>query len=89
MSLQNALPATGRVALDFYQSYNVDLRGILAQIIIGLIVALVLYPSHINSDAHLSTATVNKKGNEKGIIFISTLITSHKFHLFLSMLYWS
>ena len=45
--------------------------------------------SRINSDAHLSTATVNKKGNEKGIIFISTLITSHKFHLFLSMLYWS
>ena len=44
VSLQNALPAPRRVALDFFQPYNVDLRGILAQIIVGLIVALVLYP---------------------------------------------
>ncbi|WP_241078376.1 hypothetical protein [Natranaerofaba carboxydovora] len=42
--MQNALPATGRVSLDFFQPYSVGLRGILAQIIIGMIVALVLYP---------------------------------------------
>lgn len=44
VNLQNVLPAGGRVALDFFQPYNVDLRGILAQIIIGMIVALILYP---------------------------------------------
>src|SRR5690554_1470331 len=44
LHMQNALPAVGRVGLDLFQPYSIDFRGILAQIIIGALIALVLYP---------------------------------------------
>ncbi len=44
LNIQHALPATGRVALDFFEPYSLSLNETLAQVIIGAVMALVLYP---------------------------------------------
>ena len=44
LTIQNALPAPGRVALDFFQPYALGVREIAAQVLVGGVIALVLYP---------------------------------------------
>ena len=44
LNIQQALPAAGRVALDFFEPYSLSLNETLAQVIIGAVMALVLYP---------------------------------------------
>lgn len=44
LKIQNALPASGRVGLDFFEPYSVSITGTLEQAIIAAIMALVLYP---------------------------------------------
>ncbi len=44
LNIQNALPASGRVGLDFFQPYSISITGTLEQAIIAAIMALVLYP---------------------------------------------
>ncbi len=44
LNIQHALPAAGRVALDFFEPYSLSLNETLAQVIIGAVMALVLYP---------------------------------------------
>jgi len=48
LQVQNALPASGRVGLDFFAPYSISLTGTLAQLIIGAVTALVLYPFYEN-----------------------------------------
>lgn len=44
LNAQTALPAAGRVALDFFEPYSLSLNGTLTQIAIGAVMAFVLYP---------------------------------------------
>ncbi len=44
LNIQNALPSSGRVALDFFEPYSLNIRGTMAQALIGVVIALVLYP---------------------------------------------
>ncbi len=48
LNIQSALPASGRVGLDYFEPYSVSLTGTLAQVIIGAVIALVLYPFYDN-----------------------------------------
>ena len=43
LNIQNALPASGRVGLDFFQPYSVSITGTLELVIIAAIIALVLH----------------------------------------------
>jgi len=42
--LQGALPAESRVALDFFEPYHFVIENLLAQFLLGVFLALVLYP---------------------------------------------
>jgi hypothetical protein len=44
LNIQRLLPVAKRTALDFFQPYQFDVTGIITQIIIGAVMALVLYP---------------------------------------------
>ncbi len=44
VNIQRTLPAAGRVALDFFEPYSLSFNETLAQVIIGAVMALVLYP---------------------------------------------
>lgn len=44
LNIQHTLPPSARIALDFYEPYSVGLREATAQLIIGGVIALVLYP---------------------------------------------
>ncbi len=44
ITLQNALPAESRVALDFFKPYNIDIHEPVTQALRGFFIALVLYP---------------------------------------------
>ncbi len=44
LNLQNALPLESRVALDFYEPYNIGFDNLVAQFLLGVFLALVLYP---------------------------------------------
>jgi len=44
VNLQAALPASARIALDFYEPYRLGLPDLLMQLILGGLLALVLYP---------------------------------------------
>ncbi len=48
LNILNALPASGHIGLDFFEPYSVSLTGTLAQLIIGVVIALVLYPFYDN-----------------------------------------
>lgn len=44
LGVQSLLPASARVALDFFEPYSMSLTAILSNLIIGAVIALVLYP---------------------------------------------
>ncbi len=44
LNLQGALPAESRVALDFFEPYRVGIDNLLAQFLLGIFLALILYP---------------------------------------------
>jgi len=48
LNIQKALPAAGRVGLDFFEPYSMNMSGTLAQVIIGAVIAIVLYPFYDN-----------------------------------------
>ncbi len=44
LNLQGALPADSRVALDFFEPYRLGFDELVAQLLLGLFLALILYP---------------------------------------------
>lgn len=44
LQLQGSMPAAGRVALDFFEPYRLGFDEMVAQLLLGLFLALVLYP---------------------------------------------
>ena len=44
LNLQDALPAESRTALDFFEPYNLGFDNLVAQFLLGVFLALVLYP---------------------------------------------